>query len=85
MLKHTTSTTFKDCGTGVFVKYVQYTISDLARLDLVWERYLNSSLKGHTQEKRGKGTRRQVSGSIKIPCNWQEFLRINKNRNNVKE
>ena len=72
MLKHTPRTTFEEYATSVFVKYVTNDISDVARL--VWDRYLDSSFKGHTREKRVKSTRRQVSVSVKLPCIWQEIL-----------
>ena len=47
---------------------------------MIWDSYLEDTLKGHTREKRGKGVRRQVSNKTKTPSNWQEFLRIDENK-----
>ena len=58
MLKHTPRTTFEENTTSDFVKYAQNEISDVTHLDLVWGRYFDSCLKGHTQDKRVKDPRR---------------------------
>ena len=50
------------------------------RVDIVWDKYLRSSIKGFAREKRGKGVRRKVSGSNKIPGKWQEFLQDSDNK-----
>ena len=62
MLKHTPQTTFEENTTSDFVKYAQNEVSDVTHLDLVWGRYFDSCLKGHTQDKREKDSRRLVSG-----------------------
>ena len=40
----------------------------------MWDEYIQDSLKESTHEKRGKGVRRKVFGSTKIPGNWKNFL-----------
>lgn len=80
ILKPKPNTTFEEYAKYVFIKYIQNQLKNAARLDLIWDRYLEDSLKGHTRQKRGKGIRRQVSGKTKTPSNWQEFLRIDNNK-----
>ena len=41
---------------------------------MVWDRYLDSSIKGATREKRGAGLRRKVNPQTKIPLKWNDFL-----------
>ena len=41
---------------------------------MLWDEYIQDSLKESTREKRGKGVRRNVSGSTKIPGNWKNVL-----------
>ena len=50
------------------------------RVDIVWDRYLESSIKGATQEKRGAGLRRKVNPQTKIPAKWNDFLRDPSNK-----
>ena len=50
------------------------------RLDLVWDRYVEDSLKGTARAKRGKGVRQRVVAEGVIPKNWQSFLRVNSNK-----
>ena len=38
------------------------------------------SLKKATREKRGVGRRRQVLASTLFPANWQDFLKIDENK-----
>ena len=52
----------------------------ISRLDLVWDRYIEDSLKGTARAKRGKGIRRRVLAGGAIPGNWRDFLRVDKNK-----
>ena len=38
------------------------------------------SLKASTRQRRGRGTRRRVLPSAKLPKNWKDFLRVNGNK-----
>ncbi len=49
-------------------------------MDLVWDRYIEDSLKGTARAKRGKGVRRRVVAEGLIPGNWRDFLRVDKNK-----
>ena len=50
------------------------------RVDLVYDKYLDKSLKGMTREKRGTGIRRKVTLSSVVPPNWKGFLRVDENK-----
>ena len=39
-----------------------------------------ASLKESAREKRGKGVRRKVAGHVKLPQNWQAFLKDSSNK-----
>ena len=58
-----------------------------AGLPLRFTRDVNKSdsLKGCTREKRGKGIRKKVSGHVKLPRNFQDFLRDAKNKQELFE
>ena len=79
MLKPGTTKTFDDYAHHVFIPYVRTQLERVKRLDLVWDKYIDDSLKGTARAKRGKGVRRRVSGSAPIPRNWQDFLFVDEN------
>ena len=58
----------------VFIPHMERHLQDTKKLDVVWDEYIQDSLKESTREKRRKGVRRKVSGSTKIPGNWKNFL-----------
>ena len=72
--------TFLDYAEKVFVPYLEYQASNVERLDLVWDVYIESSLKNSTRGKRGQGVRRKVTPTGCIPRNWQSFLRCGGNK-----
>ena len=53
---------------------------DVQRVDMVFDAYLEDSLKAVTRRKRGKGIRRHVEGNKQVPSNWQEFLSVDENK-----
>ena len=44
-------------------------------MDIVFDRYFPNSLENSARKKMGVGIRRRVAGNIKIPGDWQSFLR----------
>ena len=46
----------------------------------MWDKYIPNSLKSSTRTKRGTGTRRRVLSDSKIPGNWQSFLHLEENK-----
>ena len=72
--------TFEEYATKVFLPYVRSTLAHASRVDIVWDCYLENSLKSQTRSKRGKGIRRRVESSTILPGNWQQFLQIDENK-----
>ena len=80
MLKPRAAKTFLEYGDQVFYPFIESKLRNVSRVDIVFDQYLPESLKETTRQKRGRGVRRRVSGEIKIPNNWQAFLRIDENK-----
>ncbi len=75
-----TSKTFDDYARVNVLPIIQAFSAKYRRTDIVFDVYLPSSLKSETRSKRGKGVRRRVAGSNKMPKNWQSFLRDDNNK-----
>ena len=73
------SKTFDDYAARVFVAYLHQQLRNNDRVDVVWDTYLDDSLKEHAREKRGQGMRRKVSPKTMIP-KWKSFLCHPKNK-----
>ena len=67
--------TFNDYSDKVFLPWMDRTLQSTGRIDIIWDMYRTQSLKESTREKRGKGIRRKVSGTTKLPSNFQDYLR----------
>lgn len=80
MLLPKSCTTFEDYRERVFFPYLIKCLSQAKRVDVVWDRYVESSLKSQRRQQRGAGTRVIVRGSTPIPQNWQSFLRVDQNK-----
>ena len=80
MLKPGISKTFEVYAKEVFLPYISLQLCKATRIDLVWDVYLNDSLKGTARLNRGQGIRRRVVGTGVIPGNWQNFLRVDSNK-----
>jgi len=72
--------TFDQYADQVFLSYVMKQLESSRRVDVVWDKYIPTSIKESTREKRGKGIRRRVEGSNKLPGNWADFLRDSTNK-----
>ena len=77
--------TFAEYSQNVFNMYVKKELLNCHRMDIIWDVYKSDSLKGCTREKRGKGIRKKVSGHVKLPRNFQDFLRDAKNKQELFE
>ena len=64
----------------MLMMYMVNELSKVSRVDIVWDIYRTHSLKGTTRERRRTGTRRRVHASMRIPGNWQRFLRNDENK-----
>ena len=74
MLPPSNCKTFLDYSCEVFVPYLQSQSRLVARVDLVWDRYFDDSLKGTTRSNRGVGIRWKVTANDFLPKNWMGFL-----------
>ncbi len=75
--------TFDQYADQVFLPYVMKQLESSRRVDVVWDKYIPTSIKESTREKRGKGIRRRVEGSNKLPGNWADFLRDSTNKHEL--
>ena len=80
MLKVVGVSTFEQYANDIFKPYVTSILRAVDRVDIVWDSYKADSLKASIREKRGKGIRRRVSPSTAVPKNWQDFLRVDDNK-----
>ena len=80
MLNPKTAKTFQEYADIVFAPYVFSQLATAQRVDIVWDRYIQDSLKSTTRQKRGKGIRRHVAPTTVLPKNWMEFLRADENK-----
>ena len=61
ILKPNAVETFQKYTERIFVRFLQHELQSVDRVDVVWDRYLPTSIKGSARERRGKGVRRKVS------------------------
>ena len=80
ILEPKTSRTFDEYFSIVFAPCVLKQLENAKHVDLVWDVYLDDSLKKSLREKRGAGQRRKVMGSTRIPSDWKGFLRVDGNK-----
>ena len=75
--------TFEDCAKKIFILYMQQQLKTCKRLDVVWDVYVNGSLKESARAKRGSGKRLRVRPAVQIPGKWSEFLSENANKQDL--
>ena len=80
MLKPVACQAFAEYAEKVFLKYLAKQLEAVDRLDIVWDIYVQDSLKSTTRSKCGKGSRRRVQPTTRVPTNWHEFLRVDDNK-----
>lgn len=71
--------TFSDYASGTFVPDITAELRHVKRIDLVWDEYVENSLKATTRRKRRSGVRQRVAPDNKLPRFWKDFLREEKN------
>ena len=74
---------FGECASDTFSRTVLSCLSrpEMILVDIVFDRYVNFSLKGETRERRGKGVRLSVMDFTPIWKNWSEILKDDANKN----
>lgn len=75
--------TFADYATIVCLPHIKNQLQKVKRLDVVWDRYVENSLKAQTRSKRGQGIQRRVQSDVRLPGNWSEFLRVDANKTDL--
>ena len=80
MLNTGMAKTFQEYADMVFLPYVSDQLATTNRVDIVWDTYITDSLKETTRQKRGKGIRRQVTPTTRLPHNWKDFLHVDENK-----
>ena len=83
MLPTGTACMFAEYSQTIFAVYLLKQLESARRVDLVWDVYIEDSLKKAEQEKRGSGQRRKVLPATRIPSDWKGFLRVDKNKNEL--
>ena len=71
---------------NIFQPFITSSLGKVKRLDVIWDRYLANSLKQSTREKRmhsGTAQRQRVLSDSPIPSNWESFLRIEENKDEL--
>ena len=84
-LRPGTTSTFEEYADHLFIPYILSCLRDVSRLDIVWDSYKTDSIKYVTRKKRGSGIRQRVTLTGKIPTNWQGFLRVDANKEELFE
>ena len=80
MLQPGAAKTFREYADLVFIPYIKSNLEKVRRLDIVWDCYVQDSLKACTRNRRGKGLRRRVEPNTNLPGNWSLFLREEDNK-----
>ena len=75
-----TSKTFEDYAREDILPKIKFYGTTYKRVDVVFDVYMTSSLKGEARMRRGQGIRRRVTGTSKTPTNWRSFLRDDDNK-----
>ena len=67
--------TFEDYLTKHFMQHIKMELRKTKRLDVVWDAYWETSIKGETRSDRGVGVRLRIGPNVRLPKNWTDFLR----------
>ena len=71
---------FTQYAKEVFIPYLKFHTKSVQQLDLVFDLYLEDSLKTGARSNRGAGVRRKVTENGILPSNWKPFLRCSENK-----
>jgi hypothetical protein len=72
--------TFEAYANDVILPYIKSQANNCSRVDIIFDVYLENSLKSQTKKERGTGIRRKVVGSGMTPKSWSNFLRVSENK-----
>jgi len=69
MLKPGSANNFAEYASQIFIPYFSSKFKNASRIDLIWDKYIQESLKGITRAKHGKGVRKHVVAEARLPSN----------------
>ena len=76
---------FKDYSLKVFCSFLSTQLEACERIDVIWDRYFKNTLKAKVRKTRVSGVRCRVQHDSKIPGNWQAFLPVDENKEELFE
>ena len=79
-LAPTNRDTFDSYACDEFTRFLSHRLADVKRIDVLWDRYLEESVKQTTCINRGSGIRLKVTGHDRLPNDWKSFLQCDKNK-----
>ena len=80
MIKPGVEKTFTGYADKSFLPFIKAQLRHADRVDIVWDEYIENSLKATTRCHRGTGVRRRVTPTNQPPRNWSYFLREDSNK-----
>ena len=83
MIRPSKEATFEEYASKSFLPYMEAQSRLVDRIDVVWDVYVENSLKQTTRCNRGAGVRCRISANCPIPRNWSEFLRVDENKSQL--
>ena len=79
-LKPESNTTFEDYASKSVLPRLRKLSANALRIDVVFNVYLERSLKNSARVHRGQGSRRRVKSNLQVPTDWKSFLRHSDNK-----
>ena len=67
----------------MFLPYIERMLQDVVRIYVVWDTYMENSLKAQRRMKSGSGNHLRVSNSTNIQIDWKSFLRCDANKDSL--
>ena len=80
MTKPGVEKTFSGYAEKSFLPFIEAQLCHADQVDIVWDEYIQNSLKATTRSHRGTGVRRRVTPTNQLPRNWSSFLREDSNK-----
>ena len=75
--------TFKEYAAQKFKPRIAKRLSNVLRIDVVFDVYLENSLKNSARLHHGEGSGKRVKDNYKVPTNWKTFLHHSENRSEL--
>ena len=74
------SMSFQEYANNMIIRRLEFLLESSSRIDLVFDVYLDTSLKNTARSHRGSGSRRRVLPHLPVPKEWNSFLRNSDNK-----